>query len=164
MNEREIAALYRQWGPVVYRRCLRVLKDREEAHDATQHVFVQLLRHAKRFDDAPSEAIAWIQAVATNVSLNRLRDVRRKGAKLEALSLDAPPVPRPDEALAARQAAQRALDGVDAPSRELAVSVLVGEETHEDAAAQLGVSSKTVQRRLRAFVERARRLLSGERP
>jgi RNA polymerase sigma-70 factor, ECF subfamily len=163
LNERQIAALYRQWGPVVYRRCLRVLNDREEALDATQHVFVQLLRSSKRFDADPSEAIAWIQSVATNLSLNRVRDGRRRGSKLGVLVDDTPPASPPDEALANREAVRHVLSGVDPLSRELALQVLVGDQSHEDAAARLGVSTKTVQRRLRHFVERARRLLKGGR-
>ena len=164
MNGPQIAALYRQWGPVVYRRCLRVLRDREEARDATQHVFLQLLRHKERFDADPSEAIAWMQRVATNVSLSRVREGRRRSTKLEALSYDDAPGPLPEEALRDRDAARHVLDHVDAPSRELALSVLVGEQSHEEAATRLGVSSKTVQRRLRHFVERARRLLAGGQP
>lgn len=164
MNEEQIAALYRQWGPVVYRRCLRVLKDREEAQDATQHVFVQLLRHSGRFTADPSEAIAWMQSVATNVSLNRMRDGRRKSAKLEAVHEDTPPPLAPDDALGNKEEARAVLARVDGPSRAVAVSVLVEEQSHEDAAARLGVSSKTVQRRLRRFLDHARRFLKGGEP
>ncbi len=35
-----IVSLYRELGPVVSRRCLRLLRDREAARDATQEVFV----------------------------------------------------------------------------------------------------------------------------
>ena len=164
MNEEQIAALYRQWGPVVYRRCLRVLKDRDEAQDATQQVFVQLLRHSERFTADPSAAIAWMQSVATNVSLNRTRDGHRQSSKLEALHEDTTPVSSPDEVLGNRELAQRVLARVDAPSRDLALSVLVGEQSHEDAAARLGVSPKTVQRRLRRFIDHARRFLKGGEP
>ncbi len=164
MKEEQVAALYRQWGPVVYRRCLRVLKDRDEAQDATQHVFVQLLRHSERFTAGPSEAIAWMQSVATNVSLNRMRDGRRQSSKLEALHEDAPPTPLPDEVLENREMAERALAHVDAPSRDLALSVLAFEQSHEDAAAKLGVSPKTVQRRLHRFLANARRFLKGGEP
>lgn len=161
MNEEQITAMYRRWGPVVYRRCLRVIKDHDEAQDATQQVFVQLLRHSERFTEDPSAAIAWMQSVATNVSLNRMRDGHRKNSKLEAHHEDAPPVPSPDELLGNKEVAQRVLARVDARSRELALSVLVGEQSHEDAAARLGVSKKTVQRTLRRFINHARRFLMG---
>lgn len=114
---------------------------------ATQHVFLQLLRHKERFDANPSEAIAWMQRVATNVSLSRVREGRRRSTKLEVLHHDALPARSPrKEALRDRDAARHVLDHVESPSRELAPSVLAGEESHEEATAHLGVSSKTVQR------------------
>jgi len=44
----QAARLYRELGPVVYRRCLRLLGDRAAAEDATQEVFVKLLRDMDR--------------------------------------------------------------------------------------------------------------------
>lgn len=48
-GERRLAAaradrLYRTYGPAVYRRCLRLLRNRDAALDATQDVFVKLVR------------------------------------------------------------------------------------------------------------------------
>ena len=164
MNERQIASLYHQWGPVVYRRCLGVLKDREEARDATQQVFVQLLRHAARFEGDPTTAIAWMQSVAVNVSLNRRRDGLLRASKLERFPEPTPTSPAPDEALERRELLEQVLARSDEPSRDLAISVLVEEQTHQDAATRLGVSSKTIQRRLQQFIERARRLIRRGEP
>ncbi len=159
MNEQHLAAVYKRWGPVVYRRCLRVLDDREEARDATQQVFIQLLRHGDRFESEPDAVIAWLQSVATNVSLTVRRNHGRRGAKLLALQEDEPRVESADEAWSNRQLAQRALDDAHPDDRQVAERVLVGGQSHEDAAAELGVSQKTVQRRLHRFLDGARRLL-----
>ena len=162
MKQQEIAALYKQWGPVVYRRCLRLLRDREEAQDATQQVFIQLMRHKARFAEQPEQAIPWVQAVATNVSLNRLRDGNRRLSKLEAVAEEPSSEAPPDQALSDQQLARQLLARADTPARELAVKVLVKERTHEDVADSLGVSEKTVQRRLRRFLSDARKSLVGK--
>ena len=162
MKQQEIAALYKQWGPVVYRRCLRLLRDREEAQDATQQVFIQLLRHKTRFAEQPEQAIPWVQAVATNVSLNRLRDGHRRATKLESVQEEQAPATSPDQTLADQQLARKLLARADTPARELAVKLLLKERTHEDVASSLGVSEKTVQRRLRRFLSDARRSLVGK--
>lgn len=159
MNEQEVTALYKRWGPVVYRRCLRVLEQREEAQDATQQVFVQLLRHSERFTDDPDRVIAWLQAVATNVSLTTRRNHGRRGARLTVLGQDEGAVASADEAWSNRQLAHRALEAASQEDRQVAERVLVAGQSHEDAAAELGVSQKTVQRRLHRFLEGARRLL-----
>jgi RNA polymerase sigma-70 factor (ECF subfamily) len=162
LKQQEIAALYKQWGPVVYRRCLRLLKNREEAQDATQQVFIQLLRHRSRFAEQPEQAIPWVQAVATNVSLNRLRDGNRRSSKLDAVHEEHATPVAPDQVLSDQQLAKKLLARADTPARELAVAVLLGERTHEDVAASLGVSEKTVQRRLHRFLSDARKSFLGK--
>jgi RNA polymerase sigma-70 factor, ECF subfamily len=159
VNEQHLAAIYKRWGPVVYRRCLRVLDDREEARDATQQVFIQLLRHGDRFESDPDAVIAWLQSVATNVSLTTRRNHGRRGAKLQAMQEDEARVEGADEAWGNRQLAQRALDAADPDDRQVAERVLVSGQSHEDAASELGVSQKTVQRRLHRFLDGARKLL-----
>ena len=71
-------ALYRTYGPIVYRRCLRLLRDREAARDATQEVFVKLLRDERALADR-EKAVPWIYRVATNHCLNLRRDARSRG-------------------------------------------------------------------------------------
>src|SRR5262245_28942323 len=61
---------------MVMRRCRAILRDENEAQDATQDVFVALLRAEERLqDEAPA---ALLLRVATNVCLNRLRTRRRR--------------------------------------------------------------------------------------
>lgn len=72
----DIEALYERYGPMVLRRCRRLLRDEAKAQDAMQDVFVAMLRHEERLsDDAPA---ALLLRTATNVCLNRLRSERRR--------------------------------------------------------------------------------------
>ena len=72
----DVDELYRRYGPMVIRRCRRILWDEEEARDAAQDVFVQLLMKQKHLrDDAPSSLL---YRMATNLCLNRIRDDRRR--------------------------------------------------------------------------------------
>ncbi|MBW2258741.1 MAG: sigma-70 family RNA polymerase sigma factor, partial [Deltaproteobacteria bacterium] len=45
LNEAELAELYDRYAHVVYRRCLSILGNEEDAHDATQETFAKVLRH-----------------------------------------------------------------------------------------------------------------------
>jgi DNA-directed RNA polymerase specialized sigma24 family protein len=47
----QASRLYRELGPVVYRRCLRLLGDRAAAEDATREVLVTLLSDVDRLQD-----------------------------------------------------------------------------------------------------------------
>lgn len=152
------AELYRTYGPAVYRRCLRLLRDREAARDATQEVFVKLVREIAKLDD-PRIVLPWIYRVATNHCLNVLRDRGRHGeAALGDLEIaDVPAEPSfPDKHLA-----NAVLSRFDEGTRAVAIGVLVDGMGHEELAGALGISRKTVERRLARFLERARKLVSG---
>jgi RNA polymerase sigma-70 factor (ECF subfamily) len=151
------ARLYRTYGPAVYRRCLRLLRDRELARDATQDVFVQLLRQWTASTE-PEVVLHWIYRVATNHCLNLLRNVRRHGEQpLELCPVhDVPGSPSEPQRLVAQQVLSR----FDAVTQAVAVGVFVDGMEHEELARALGISRRTVSRRLDRFVESAREYLA----
>jgi RNA polymerase sigma-70 factor (ECF subfamily) len=159
----EAAQLYREYGPAVYRRCMRLLRDREAARDATQEVFVKLLRDPSLFERRET-VLPWIYRVATNYCLNLRRNGLRRGERAledEALPLAGGPTP---ESYPARHLAQRVLSRFDAATQAIAVGVLVDGMEHEEVAAALGISRRTVGRKLQRFLEKARAILGRSEP
>jgi RNA polymerase sigma-70 factor (ECF subfamily) len=159
-SDRErVASLYRELGPAVYRRCLRLLKDRDAARDATQEVFVKLLRDIDRLGEREN-ALPWIYRVATNHCLNLLRDTRRHGtdAADDALEIAAEAQP----SFPNRQLAREVLSKFDLQTQAIAVGVLVDGMEHEELAGVLGVSRKTIHRKLTRFLEKARALVGSD--
>ena len=157
----QVTRLYREFGPVVYRRCLRLLGDRAAAEDATQEVFVKLLRDVERLQDRET-VLPWIYRVAMNHCLNVRRDARRRGQDGLAEDLDVVPDAqgeRPD-AYPDRQLAQAVLSRFDEETQAVAVGVLVDGMEHEEIASALGISRRTVSRKLSRFVENARKFLA----
>jgi RNA polymerase sigma-70 factor (ECF subfamily) len=75
-DDAEVEALYRRYGPMVVRRCRRLLGDEAEAWDVAQEVFVRMLRRWDRLDRRYPSSLLF--RIATNLSLNRLRDRRRE--------------------------------------------------------------------------------------
>src|SRR5262245_9689209 len=71
----DVDALSRRYGPMVLRRCRRLLGDEDEALDAYQDTFVRLLEYRSRLDDRYPSSLLY--RMATNVCLNRIRDRRR---------------------------------------------------------------------------------------
>jgi RNA polymerase sigma factor (sigma-70 family) len=72
----DVEAAYRTYGPMVLRRCRFLLRDEDEALDVTQEVFVTLLRHHGRLTAQYPSSLLF--RIATNLSLNRLRDRRQQ--------------------------------------------------------------------------------------
>ena len=163
----KVAQLYKELGPVVYRRCLRLLGDRTAAEDAMQEIFVKLVRDMPRLQDRDT-VIPWVYRVTMNHCLNLRRDAvrRREDALAEDLEVQVGEGNGPADSYPDRQLAQRVLSRFDGESQAVAVGVLVDGMEHEEIAEVLGISRRTVSRKLGRFLENARKFLvrtgSGE--
>ncbi len=157
----QVASLYREYGPTVYRRCLRLLGDREAARDATQEVFVKVVRDIRKLEERET-ALPWIYRVATNHCLNVLRDARRRGERPAADALEL--VPAAPEGSPERRLARQVLARFDLQTQAIAVGVLVDGMEREQVAGLLGISRKTVQRKLARFLDGARAWLTRGGP
>ncbi len=154
MDDRErIAALYKTYGPAVYRRCLRLLRDPEAARDATQEVFRKLV--ADGLQDDPDLVLPWIWRVATNHCLNLRRNAQRRGETELKPDLDV----AEESEFPERRLVQKVLSRFDAKTQSIAVGVLVDGMEHEEVAGVLGISRKTVSRKLERFLLNARKYL-----
>jgi RNA polymerase sigma-70 factor (ECF subfamily) len=72
----DVEALAERYGPMVLRRCRQLLRDEDEAMDASQDVFVRLLEHRERLRARYPSSLLY--RIATNVCLNRIRDNGRR--------------------------------------------------------------------------------------
>jgi len=151
------ARLYRDYGPAVYRRCLRLLRDREEAQDATQEVFVRLVRNMIRLEGR-GDTLPWIYRVATNHCLNVLRNSGRHREDELPVDLEADERSAA-EALPDRRLAQELLGRFDADTQAVVVGVYVDGMEREEVATALGISKRTVSRRLEKFLSSSRRFM-----
>ncbi len=148
------AELYRTWGPAVYRRCLRILKDPEAAKDATQEVFMKLIRDMSKLEGRET-VLPWIYRVATNHCLNQRRNSTRRGEDQEAPPLELA-ASTDHDSLPNRQLVQAILSRFDATTQTVAVGVLVDGMEQEEVAEVLGLSRRTVARKLARFLDLAR--------
>lgn len=154
MDDRErIAALYKTYGPAVYRRCLRLLRESEAARDATQEVFRKLL--ADGLQDDPDLVLPWIWRVATNHCLNLRRNAQRRGQTELKPDLEF----AEESEFPERKLVQKVLSRFDKKTQTIAVGVLVDGMEHEEVAGVLGISRKTVSRKLERFLLNARKYL-----
>lgn len=104
-----LAEVYRLTSAKLYAICLRILKDRAEAEDALQDVYVSLWRRADRFDPTRASARSWLAVFARNRAIDRLRANRvgRGAAPVDLAERIADEAPDPEAAaLASSDAAQ----------------------------------------------------------
>jgi RNA polymerase sigma-70 factor (ECF subfamily) len=142
----DVDFLFERYGPMVVRRCRQLLGDREEARDATQDVFVQLLRHRRRLDDRFPSSLLY--RIATNICLNRLRERRRAPSLPGDEALERIPV-RAD--LDSPLVLDRLFRRNPESTRVMAVLHYVEGLTLEQVARRCGLSLSGVRKRLRSL-------------
>jgi RNA polymerase sigma-70 factor (ECF subfamily) len=144
---------------MVLRRCQRLLRDREKAVDAMHDVFVEVLRREGALDVEHPSALLF--KTATNVCLNRLRSERRRpgdGAQQgeDDLLLRIAALDEPGGQSEARSLLSRLFSREQPSTRTIAVLHLLDGLTHEEVAAEVGLSVSGVRKRLRVLQERLR--------
>ena len=88
--------LYRQTSAKLFGVCLRVLKDRGDAEEALQEVFVKIWTKADRFAVSDLSPISWLVAIARNHAIDRIRARRQPAAYIDAALDVADPAPGPE--------------------------------------------------------------------
>ena len=143
-DERAFAELYDELAPTVYGIVRRVVRDPAESEEITREVFVELWRHAARFDPARGSVRCWAVTVAHRRAVDRVRSApsRRRDRHLPAAA--APVIGSLD-----RDRARRALTELSEPQRQALELAFFDGLTHVEVAEQLGVELGTVTTRIR---------------
>lgn len=83
-DRRAFAALYDATSPKLFSICLRILKDRTEAEEALQEIYVKIWQRAKVFSTSSGTASAWLAAIARNQAIDTIRARRPVADELES--------------------------------------------------------------------------------
>lgn len=148
----DVEAYYRRYGPMVLRRCRRLLGDDDRALDAMQDVFVQILRYEDRLAAAAPSSLLF--RIATNVCLNRLRSQRRRREEAcDSLVEEIARVADHEPRSTARVVLARLFGREVAGRSTVAIAIMhwVDGMTHEEVAREVGMSVSGVRKRLRSL-------------
>ena len=150
---------YQRYGPALVRKAERILRNRDDAVDVVQALFVELIASRR---EEPVD-LPYLYRAITNRALNVLRDARGRTQLLEREQASL--APRPRFADAARviglDLLTRLCDRLDEAHREVLVARYLDELTQDEIAELYGVSRKTIGKRL-ARVDAAAAELAAE--
>jgi len=153
--EPTLKEIYDLYGDRVFRRARTLLRDPERARDATQEVFLRAVQDPRSVGAHP---LPWLFRVTKNLCLNNLRDNRRRGLLLASRGTEIGGDGRTD----ARVVVNELLSRVPPDLQAIAVYYYLDDLSHEDIAAIVGVSRRTIGNRLAAFQALADELLLKE--
>lgn len=151
-------------GPLVWSLVRRFVRDRAEAEDAAQEIFIALWKSAARFDPAVASEATFVAMIARRRLIDRTRAAARAPRRelLEGaleLATDAPRE-KLDAALDASRAA-RAFAGLSADQRRVLELAVLGGQTHQEIAEATGMPLGTVKSHARRGLLRMRELVLG---
>jgi len=153
----DVKDMYSRLGPMVLRRCQRLLGDKEEAADAMHDVFVQLVRRQEKLTaDAPPSLL---YKMATDICLNRLRTRRRRpetpnGRLLQFIASS----DEMDKLMEQRSLLGQIFKQEQSSTRTIAVLHYVDRMTLQEVARVVGMSVSGVRKRLRLLKAHASEL------
>jgi len=139
---------------MVHRRCAQLLKSEAEADDATQEVFVRVVRRHQADGVVLDKPVSYLWKIATHVCLNRLRSRRRRPEDATAPEDLVDRIAAVDDGVG-ESGIRRALDRVFAhepvSTRTMAILHYVDGLTLDETAAEMGMSVSGVRKRLRVL-------------
>ena len=164
-DREQLSRLYTLYAPTVYRRCRYLLRDDEEARDAMHDVFIKVQDKFKGFRGQASP-LTWINRIATNHCLNILRSRKARWRQdIQQVAKVAEQSRDNDHAALERQDLVRAiLARCDKSLQEIAIYYFVDAMKQEEIAQLVGISVPTLRKRLRHFLQIARRELQVQFP
>lgn len=161
------AALYQATSGRLFAVCLSVLRDRTEAEEALQEVYLRVWDNAGRYAVNGLSPMTWLIAIARNRSIDRLRSRRRgavKGEPFEMAEAVACPAPSPEDAAVAQGERARLVDclGQLDPARADAVrAVYLRGASYDEVAQTAGIPVNTVRTWLRRSLLRLRECVAA---
>lgn len=155
MTSEEISRLYRKFGPLIYKRCLRFLGDSEQAADAAQEVFVRAMRHKDRLEN-DREGLPWLYKVTTNYCLNCIRDKEAVPSAPLPENARGPSSIHAEGRVLIRDLLSKWLSRFDAVTSQIALHFHLDGMTQDEIAVCMGLSRRTVGKKLKQFRSAAR--------
>ncbi|MBV9494259.1 MAG: RNA polymerase sigma factor [Acidobacteria bacterium] len=159
--------IYDRYSGRIYNFAFRFLKNSEAAEDATQEVFVKMLKHANQFH-GDAKLSTWLFSITANWCRDYLRkaDNKAKEAEEVLISLPAPSDEAPDRTLEQREneaRVQRALSALTPEQREAILLSRYQGLSYAEIAQIAGCSEGAVKTRVfRAMETLKKALTAGE--
>jgi RNA polymerase sigma-70 factor (ECF subfamily) len=164
----DVEDYYRKYGPMVLRRCRKILQEEGKAYEAMQDTFVRLLKHQSRLvHDCPSGLLT---RISTRICLNVLRDQKR----YQLLEQNAECDESQDEfspsfddivqydgfenQIIAKDILKKFFGAQPESTSVMAVMFYLDKMTYEEIAKEVNLSVSGVRKRLRGFNQKVKQL------
>lgn len=155
-NMASLRLLYEETSAGVYSFTLSMLKNREDAEDAMQDVYLSIHRSAHLYTPM-GRPMEWIMTVTKNICISRLRN----RSKLKPLSDEDKPIAFPDISQSEdRMLLNEALKILTDEERKVIILKTVAQLKHREIATVLGIPQATVRSKYRRALKKLKQYLT----
>lgn len=160
------AEIFDRYSPRIYNFAYRFLKNAQAAEDATQEVFVKMLRYANQFQ-GDAKLSTWLFSITANLCRDHLRKADNKAKEPEEtlVSLPARNLIPADEELEKREEAERVRKALDLLTPEQREAILLSRYqglSYAEIAKIAGCSEGAVKTRVFRAMETLKKALGSE--
>jgi RNA polymerase sigma-70 factor (ECF subfamily) len=151
----DLQRIFQLYRSLVYRVCCRYSKNREDAEDLTQEVFLKISNKISNFR-ADSSLTTWLYRVAVNTCLDHLRRLKLS-QKFEIEQIDVKVMLNLSQAgneVLARIDLEKIFKTVNPNTREALMLVLAEGLSYQEAADVMGMEKSAVAKRVSRFLEK----------
>ena len=132
---RAIGELYDRHSRLLYGLILRILKNRSEAEEVLQEVFVQVWTRADTYNVELGAPVAWLVRIARNRAIDQIRSNSVRARTAEATPLP-PPVETPEARAVMSERPNHIASGHDLVTRRLTYAVATRWVHHQPGASR----------------------------
>ena len=154
--------LYQRTSSKLFGVCLRILRDRAEAEEALQDIYVKIWTKADRFAVSDLSPISWLVAIARNHSIDRIRARKQPTVDLDTASEVVDPTPGP-EALAVASGERgrvfNCLEELETDRADAVKAAYLSGDSYAELAERFGVPLNTMRTWLRRSLMKLRECL-----
>lgn len=158
---------YDLFAPFVFSFALRLLRNRADAEDLLQEVFVQVWRQAAQYDKGRGAPEAWISVMTKNRAIDKMRSLRSRERGTDSFRNDVErregeTEGRDGAKIDARLIAETSLSRIPPDERKALEMAYFDGLTQTEIAEKLGAPLGTVKTRIRSGLKRLRALVGEE--
>jgi len=156
--------LYQRTSAKLFGVALRILKDRTDAEEALQEVYVKIWQRADRYQQSAFSPISWLVAIARNHALDILRARRPMADDIDAALDIADGLPNPEQATVAnaeRGQIDGCLDQLEADKAEAVRGAYLDGYAYQELAERFDVPLNTMRTWLRRSLLKLKECLSA---